>query len=143
MKNKISSVILATVFALVLSASGFAQKTVAHIYKDAPVIQDEKTATFQVVLDNIDNDQEKDQFTSTLKGCKQIHAISASAISANKVTYTITMDKENIFFSFQRALTLSNIENTEFYGKSITTTDFGQVAQAEYNKAVSEKRNPK
>lgn len=143
MKNKLSSAILAIAVMMVLSVNAFAQKTAAYIYKDAPITQDAKTATFQMVLDNIDNDQEKDEFASKLKGCKHILAISSSAVSGNKVTYTITMEKDNIFFNFQRALSLSNIESTEFYGKAVATSDFGQVAQAEYNKTISEKRNPK
>ena len=143
MKHKFSGAILAIAFTMVFSANTFAQKTVAHIYKDAPITQAEKTATFQVVFDNIDNDQEKSEFAAKLKECKQILAISASEISDKKVTYTVTMPKENIFFNFQGALEKSNVENAEFYGTAVPTERFGQFAQAEYNKNKKEKRNPK
>lgn len=143
MKNKFFYSIVAIALTMLLSAKTFAQKTVAYIYKDAPITQVQKTATFQVVLDNIDNDQEKNEFAGKFKTCKQILSVVPSAITDNKVTYTITMEKENIFMNFQRALSDSNIETTEFFGKQVATHQFGQIAEAEYNKTVTSQRNPK
>jgi hypothetical protein len=139
MKNKFTYAFAVIAFTI-LSANAFAQKTVAYIHKDAPITQAEKTATFQVVLDNIDNDSEKNDYLAKLKGCKQILAINASEISDRKVTYTITMEKQNIFLNFQNALTLSNIENEEFFGTPVATAEFGQFAQGEYNKTKKAKR---
>jgi hypothetical protein len=143
MKNKFSYAIIAIALTTVLSSKSFAQKTAAYIFKETPITQDEKSATFQVVLDNIDNDAEKNEYVTKLKGCKQVSAITPSDIVDKKVTYTITMQKDNIFNSFQNALFLSGIENTEFYGKAIMTSEFGQMAEAEYNKAAKSQRNPK
>jgi spermidine/putrescine-binding protein len=119
--KKIASLLV--VFLMVLSVSGFAQKT--HAYLDTKTARkevDKQTVLVTFQLDNVSNDAAKQKFADAFKKEQGIKEVNAT-LAAGKATYTVKMIAGGTMETLQRMFTKAGIDGVNIDGHEMPTKD--------------------
>lgn len=126
------STLIAALFLFTLSS--FAQKSMAYLDSKAPFTKGANSVSFQVVLDNINDNGERDAFVQKFKASKIANDVVVTPISGNKATYTVTVVKEHVFKSMETMLTYAGVENVKVDNQVIPVKGMTEVVRATYQR---------